>query len=96
MTKFTRLDAGNLPKPNTLVWCKRGARGVVHLATRQDKPMADEGSNPWDECCWYGFEQSNGTYSTDGRDVAHQTNFSDLTVISWAYVEAPKSEVNND
>ncbi len=96
MTKFTKLDKDNLPKPNTLVWCKR-RDGRVQLATRQDRPMADEGSNPWDECYWHGYEQGfDGLYVTTESNMERFINFSDATVASWAYVEAPKSEVNND
>ncbi len=93
MTKFTKLDADNLPEPNTLVWCRR-REGRVQLATRRDGPIAREGVTPWDEYCWYGYEQGfGGLYVTNESNMERFINFSDSTVCSWAYVEAPQPEV---
>ena len=83
---YIKLDNEHVPTPETLVWCKR-KNGKVYLATRQNKPLAPDGSEPWDYCYWYGFAECGGIYSTNGRDMEHQTNFSDVTVDSWKYVE---------
>jgi hypothetical protein len=50
-------------------------------------PIAPAGSSTWDNCHWYGYEcDSEGVYLTDGKDVPHKTNFSDVAVNSWAFV----------
>ncbi len=86
--EFTKLDSENIPDAWTLVWRKRKS-GKVCLATRRNRSLAPEGGEAWDYCWWYGFPENGGIYTTDGWDMVHQTNFSDVTVDSWKYVEAP-------
>ncbi len=85
--EFIKLSETTLPEPNTLVWCKRKS-GSLYLATRNREEFSDS-DDPSVKCHWYGFPQVGDWFSTNGRDMEHTTNFSDITVESFAYIQRP-------
>jgi len=88
--EFIKLSKEFLPKPNTLVWCKR-KRGGIYLAMRVDAPISE---NPDSSryCHWHGTVQYSGQYSANTDGVYFDRNFSDVTVESFCYVETPDSQ----
>ena len=87
---FNKLTKENLPKANTLVWCKR-KDGRIILATR-GKNEFSENIDPSSNCYWYGFNNiKDGLFNVDNtKRLEYSINFSDVTVESWTYLEKPK------
>lgn len=87
---FIKLSGESLPIPNRLVWCKR-KRGEIYLATRLDREMSTN-DDPSCDCFWHGFPYDGVHFKTNGGDLEHSTNFSDVTVESFCYVERPENK----
>ena len=85
MPMFTKPDQQNLPKPNTLVLCKR--KDNTYLAYRTNARFS-ENPDPSRECYWFGIVLKNGCIPLELGKIHFEFNFSDITVDSWAYLLA--------
>lgn len=85
MLNFTKPRHDNLPKPNTLVLCKRKVK--TYLAYRTNARFS-ENPDPSRECYWFGIALNDGCIPLDLGKIHFESNFSDITVDSWAYILA--------
>jgi len=88
--EFIKLSKESMPKPNTLVWCKRKSGGI-YLAMRIDSPISED-QDAWNNCHWYGMISEHVKYSANSNGICFDRNFSDVTVESFCYVETPDSQ----
>jgi hypothetical protein len=82
-----------LPPKNTLVWAKRLPNKIekepIYLAMRNGSKMS-KNADPSVNCHWYGI-------NSNSLNVEHEfctslnlaSNFSDITVIEWSFVDRP-------
>lgn len=84
MKKFVPLDENNIPRPNTLLLCKRKTGGI-YIAVRKDKPLSTN-PDPSHNCFWNGDCIDNGFIYADDNLIDFRFAFSDITVDSWSYL----------
>lgn len=84
MKKLIPLDENNIPHPNALLLCKR-KNGGIYIAIRKDEQLSTN-PDPSQNCIWNGDLIGDGFIYSGNNGLTFQFSFSDITVVSWAYL----------